>query len=304
MSQILQKACNCALKIVKLVIPFSLFCDLLQYFGIIENIAFLFNPISQILLLPNGAGLALASGFFFNLYAGIAVAATLDLTPFQWTIFGTFLAMCHSIPLEGAVLKKVGMPITWHCATRFLCGFSSAWLVSRLMNNPAYFQAAIPKGDVNIVRHTNESVILQISNSISNACFLTIKIVVLVSSLIIFFELIKKIPFITKFLNSHAYASSLIVGILLGVTYGAGILLKDIQNVSKQQRMLLLVFLMLAHGLIEETLLFTYFGAIPMPVLSFRLGFALLGLALTYLFFKRVILISKLRCWILQVRGN
>jgi hypothetical protein len=294
MSQILQKAYRCAFVIIKLVIPFSLACDILKYFGIIENIAFLFNPISQTLLLPNGTGLALASGFFFNLYAGIAVAATLDMTPFQWTIFGTFLAMCHSIPLEGAVLKKVGMPIVWHWLTRLGCAFSGAWLVSRLMSNSAYAQVTLPQGSANVVQYTNSSFALYLLHSISNVCWLTVKIVLLVTSLIIFFELIKKIPFIARLLNSHAYASALIVGILLGVTYGAGILLKDIQNVSKQQRLRLLVFLMLAHGLIEETLLFTYFGANPMPIMFFRLGFALLGLVVISLFPKRVVLMSKL----------
>jgi hypothetical protein len=290
----LQKAYKCAWVIVKLVIPFSLACDILKYFGIIEHLAFLFNPISQALLLPNGAGLAMASGFFFNLYAGIAVASTLDLTPFQWTIFGMFLATCHSIPLEGAVLKKVGMPITWHWLTRLGCAFSSAWLVSRLMGNPAYFPAALPQESATIVQSTKTEFGWYLLHSVGNVCLLTAKIVLLVTSLIIFFELLKKIPFIARLLDSYAYASALVVGILLGVTYGAGLLLKDIQSVSKQQRLRLLVFLMLAHGLIEETLLFTYFGANPLPIMLFRVGFALLAVVLIGLLPKRAALIAKL----------
>ena len=123
--QILQKAYQCAWVIIKLVIPFSLICDLFNYFGIIEHIAFIFNPISEALLLPPGTALALASGFLFNLYAGIAVATRLELTPYQWTIFGIFLSICHSIPLETAVLKKVGMPIVFHSLSRLILSLSN-----------------------------------------------------------------------------------------------------------------------------------------------------------------------------------
>jgi hypothetical protein len=287
-NQVLKKAAECAWTIIKLVIPFSLVCDFLNYFGVIENTAFLFSPIGNALLLPSGIAIALASGFFFNLYAGIAVAATLDLTSSQWTIFGIFLATCHSMPIEGAVLKKVGMPLTWHWLTRIACGFTGAWLFSKLFINTDRVLSQFPHQDKGggLTQNADMTFFSFLLDSLSNSCLLAAKVIALVVGLIVFFELLKSIKIVARFLNTHAYFSSLIVGGLLGVTYGAGILLKEIKNVNKFERVLLLVFLMLAHGLIEETLLFTFFGASPLPILSFRIGFGLYSVLLTYLFMK------------------
>lgn len=287
MNQVFKKASECAWTIIKLVIPFSLVCDLLDYFGVIGSTAFLFSPIGHALVLPPGIAIALASGFFFNLYAGIAVAATLDLTPSQWTIFGIFLATCHSMPIEGAVLKKVGMPLTWHWLARLTCGFSAAWLFSKFINlDQVLSQFPLEDKSESVAQNVDVTFFSFLLNSLASSFLLAAKVIILVVSLIVFFELLKSIRPVARFLNTHAYFSSLIVGGLLGVTYGAGILLKEIKNVKKSERILLLVFLMLAHGLIEETLLFTFFGANALPILFFRISSGLLGVLLVYLFLK------------------
>lgn len=287
MNQVLNKAVECAWTIIKLVIPFSLVCDFLNYFGVIESTAFLFSPIGHALLLPPGIAIALASGFFFNMYAGIAVAATLDLTSTQWTIFGIFLGICHSMPIEGAILKKVGMPLTWHWLTRITCGFTGAWLFSKFINTDELLSQFPNQGKSgSLTQNVDMTFFSFLLDSLSSSCLLAAKVIILVVSLIVFFELLKSIRVVARFLNTHAYFSSLIAGGLLGVIYGAGILLKEIKKVNKFERVLLLVFLMLAHGLIEETLLFTFFGASPLPILSFRIGFGLYGVLLTYLFMK------------------
>ena len=289
MNQVFKKAAECAWTIIKLVIPFSLVCDFLNYFGVIESTAFLFSPIGHALLLPSGITIALASGFFFNLYAGIAVAATLDLTSTQWTIFGIFLATCHSMPIEGAVLKKVGMPLTWHWFARIACGFIGAWLFSQFINTDELLsQIPLQDKSESLAQNVDVTFFAFFLNSLSSSFLLATKVIILVVTLIVFFELLKSIRLVARFLNTHAYFSSLLVGGLLGVTYGAGILLKEIKNVNKFERILLLVFLMLAHGLIEETLLFTFFGANAIPILSFRIGFGLFSVLLTYLFMKSI----------------
>jgi hypothetical protein len=289
-NQAIRKAFNCAYTIIILVIPFSLVCSLLNYLGVIQNVAFLFSPFGSALMLPPGIAIAMASGCFFNLYAGIAVAETLDLTASQWTIFGIFLAVCHSIPLEGAVLKKVGIPFTWHCLTRLFCGFGSAWAFSRLIyaNEVSSLSFSIPSKDLNLVPKVTKSFISFLFESLGDSLTLTVKIITLVVSLILLFELLKSQKMVAKFLDKNPYFSSLLVGGLLGITYGAGILLKDIKNVSKLQRVLLLSFLMLAHGLIEETLLFSFFGASPLPILFIRVGLGSLAVILMYLFARKL----------------
>lgn len=126
MKETLKKALQSSWIIIKLVIPFSIASDLLQFYGIIESISFIFEPFTNSLHLPSGVALSFASVMFFNIYAGIAVASTLGLSSYEWTIVGTFMAICHSIPLEVAVLKKVGMNIHIHWISRFIFGYLGA----------------------------------------------------------------------------------------------------------------------------------------------------------------------------------
>jgi len=286
MKEILNKALQSSWMIVKLVVPFAVGIDILNYLGVIDNVSFLFEPITEILGLPAGVALALAAGFFFNLYAGIAVAASLGLNGFEWTIVGTFLAICHSIPLEVAVLKKVGFPVIPHSVIRLIAGLLGGILAANIIS-PDLIQIT---NEV-LLNQKNETFWTMIINSIKNSVYLTAKIILLVTVLIFLFELLRNWRPVEKYLDKHTYLSSLLVGGLLGVTYGAGILLKDIKSVEAKHKMYLLTFLMLAHGLIEETLLFGLFHADLLAIFGIRLGIAIIGVLLVYLF--SILQISK-----------
>jgi hypothetical protein len=279
MKEVFKKSLSSSWMIVKLVIPFAIGIDVLNYLGVIDNVSFLFQPVTDLLKLQPGIALVLAAGFFFNLYAGIAVAASLGLNAYEWTIVGTFLAICHSIPLEAAILKKVGFPIMTHTLSRLVAALFGAWLVSYIAS-PELLSITNTSVD-NVV---NYNFIEMLWLSIINSLLLTMKIIFLVTSLIVGFELFRKWRPIANFLGIHTYMSSLLVGGLLGVTYGAGILLKDIENVSTQHKLYLLTFLMLAHGLIEETLLFGFFKADLFLIFSIRVGIAIVALLGVYFF--------------------
>ena len=281
MKDALNKSISSSWMIIKLVVPFALGIDILNYFGIINNISFIFEPITNILGLPSGVALAIAAGFFFNLYAGIAVAASLGLNGYEWTIVGTFLAICHSIPLEVAVLKKVGFPVIIHSFVRFI-----AALIGGLIAGKITSLKLIELTNDLIIQEKNQTFYNILFDSLKNSLYLSLKIVILVTALIFMFELLKKMSFMQKFLDKHVYMSSLLVGGILGITYGAGILLKDIKTVPDKHKLYLLVFLMLAHGLIEETILFGLFHADLSIIFFIRISIALIAVLSVYLFTK------------------
>ncbi len=266
------KSINISFLIAKLVIPFTILSEILQYLGYIDHIAFIFEPITNILSLPAEVAVAFAAAFFLNIYAGIAVAAGLGLNAYEWTIVGTFIAICHSIPLEATVMKKLGFSIHIHWITRLFAGLLGAWIASLFI--PLSITSQIVTADVAIKAATFTDMLIE---AILASIILTIKIVCLVSSLVVGFDLIKKIPAVDKLMNRHTYISSLTVGSLLGITYGAGILLKEIHSVSHKAKRNLLVFLMLAHGLIEETLIFAIFGADIAIIFAVRTAIAIVA---------------------------
>lgn len=278
MKEVLNKALSSSWMIIKLVVPFAVGIDVLNYLGIIDKVSFLFEPITEILGLPPGVALALAAGFFFNLYAGIAVAASLGLTGFEWTIVGTFLAICHSIPLEVAVLKKVGFPVIPHSVVRLFAGLIGGVLVAFVISP----ELADIRNEV-VLSQNNDTFWIMLLASVKNSIYLTIKIILLVTVLIFVFEIFRKWKPVERYLDKHTYLSSLLVGGLLGVTYGAGILLKDMESVDAKHKVYLLTFLMLAHGLIEETLLFGLFKADLFAIFGIRVGIALVAVFIVYL---------------------
>jgi len=61
--------------------------------------------------LPNESSLAIISGLFLNLYAAVAFAAPLNMTPQQWTVLAVFLGVCHSLVVETIIIGKLGFLI-------------------------------------------------------------------------------------------------------------------------------------------------------------------------------------------------
>ncbi len=282
MKKILKKALNSSWMIAKLVIPFSIVSDLLQYFGLIESVSFIFEPFTSSLDLPTGVALSFASVIFFNLYAGIAVASTLGLSAYEWTIVGTFMAICHSLPLEVAVLKKVGMNIHIHWISRLILGYFGAFIAMHIASSDLH----LIQNEI-IAQEQIKEFIPYVFNSIYNSLILASKVILLVVSLILFFEYFKTLKWFKVFLEKHSYVSSLSVGGLLGVTYGAGILLQEIKQVKPKEKILLLVFLMLAHGLVEETLIFAFFGADVLSIFLIRVGIALIAVLVVHLMINK-----------------
>lgn len=96
-------------KLSKIVIPVYFFVTLLSYTPVLGKISQLFEPMMKILGLPGEASLPLILGNFINLYAGLGAMASLAITPKQATILAIMLSFSHSLLLETAVAKKVGV---------------------------------------------------------------------------------------------------------------------------------------------------------------------------------------------------
>ncbi|MBS4540157.1 nucleoside recognition protein [Clostridium sp. D2Q-11] len=70
----------------------------------------------------------------------------------------------------------------------------------------------------------------------------------------------------------------LVVGLTLGLAYGAGVIIQIAKEgkLSKKDLYLLLIFLVACHSVIEDTLLFVAMGANGWLLLSFRIVVALI----------------------------
>ncbi len=257
--QTLQTSLQSGWIILKLVIPIYIIADILYFYNTLSYVSFLVEPFTSFLGLPAETSLAIISGMFLNLYAAVAFAAPLDLTPHQWSILAVFLGICHSLVVESVIMKKIGISNFYSYSLRFFGGLIIAFLVSLMPSS--WFEASLSSA---VFEHTTYNTLSSLlTGSLSSAISLSIKIIILITVLIFVMDFIKTRGFIKRSEKNVSKGFSLTVGVFLGITYGAGILIKEAQSgtIKKTDLFYIGTFLMICHAIIEDTLLFVIFGA-------------------------------------------
>lgn len=92
-------------------------------------------------------------------------------------------------------------------------------------------------------------------------------------------KMCKKMQPISRFLNiSNDAVFPLIIGLVFGLSYGAGVIIESIEenNLSKKDLYTLMIFLVTCHAVIEDTLLFVVIGANLWLLLGIRIGVAII----------------------------
>jgi len=264
----LKSALKTSILILKLIIPFYLLADILIYFGILQKISFIFEPITSILGLNPEVSLSIAAGVLFNIYAGIAFGAPLNLTPYEWTILGLFLGIAHALPVENAIMKKLGISYIYSTALRLSVAILAVLIFKAL---PITIDGKSISKSVSLPHY--DSFFEMITASLTNATILAVKIIILISVIIFVMDFIKEKFFKNKKLNA---SFSVITGLILGITYGAGILIAEKNKLTKKELLFIGTFLMICHSVIEDTALFVIFGAHMWVLISIRLVLAVI----------------------------
>jgi hypothetical protein len=88
---------------------------------------------------------------------------------------------------------------------------------------------------------------------------------------------------------THNGLVPLVTGIIIGLTYGAGVIIHSIRtsSINKKEAFLILLFLSMCHAIIEDTLIFVVIGANGFVLIAFRF---VLAIILTYLMYRSKLL--------------
>ena len=246
----------------------------------LEYITFIFEPITSFLSLPSETALAIVSGIFLNLYAAIAFAAPLDLSPKEWTTLAVFLGICHALIVETAVMKKLGISKTFSILLRLIAGLTVGYITT-LLPEAWFISDKIVISDSPTIP-IYSSILELLSNSIYESIYLSIQIIMLITILIFILDFIKSLKIVEDYSNKVNSAFSITIGVILGITYGAGILISEYEKntLSKKEILYIGTFLMICHAIIEDTLLFVIFGANFWIVVTLRIIFAFIFAAI------------------------
>ena len=114
------------LDLAKIIIPVYFAVALLNYSGLIALLAEWLRPAMRLFGLPGEAAIVLLTGWFMTLYAALGALRALDLPSSAITAIAFMLLFCHALPLEWAILKKMGARATRVTLMRFAISISPA----------------------------------------------------------------------------------------------------------------------------------------------------------------------------------
>ena len=126
-----------------------------------------------------------------------------------------------------------------------------------------------------------------------------LKLVIIITIMLVVLEILKAIG-VLNFLNrllfyvtkplgiSKSASMPLLIGLLAGITYGAGAILASFASneMNKKDVVLVSVFLCICHGIIEDTLLFAAIGSIGWVIFLIRLVLAVIVTIILNIIYK------------------
>ncbi|MDR5658358.1 nucleoside recognition domain-containing protein [Serpentinicella sp. ANB-PHB4] len=95
----------------KVIIPVYLIVTVLEHTPVIDWISNVFAPFMTFFNLPGEAAIILVLGNVLNLYAAIGAITAISLTAMEVTIIAIMLSFSHSLIVETAVTKKMGISV-------------------------------------------------------------------------------------------------------------------------------------------------------------------------------------------------
>ena len=264
----------------QIIFPITILVVLLQHTPILPWLVKLITPVMGVFGLSGEAAIPLVLGNALNLYAGIAGILSLDLTVKEVFIIAIMLSFSHNIFIETGVALKVGVKLWIVLVVRFGLAFMSGILINIFWQGGgetakygmAPAMESIPNGWFEIFML-----------GVQKASFGVLQLALIVIPLMILVQILKdrnylqafsaKLAPFTKVIGVQPNASmTLVAGLVVGLAYGAGIMIQAVQEdgVSKKDATLAFIFLVACHAVIEDTLLFVPLGIPVWPLLIIR----------------------------------
>ncbi|GGD70380.1 hypothetical protein [Lacimicrobium alkaliphilum] len=290
-AQLIRESFSIYLTLLKILVPTLIIVKVLEMLGATAFLATLLGPVMALIGLPESAGLVWATTLLTNIYTGMVVFLSLaeqqSMTVAQVSVLGTLMLIAHALPFEGAVAKKAGVPWWFTLLLRIggalilgalvhLCYQHFGWL-----QQPNQLAWQAPETDGSLFAWAKDQLL-----TIGAIFFI---IFALVSLLWLLRKLgVEKLlhwalfPLLRLLGIGRDAANITIIGITMGLSFGAGILLNEVGKgkLNKRDVLLTVSFLGLCHSLIEDTLLVMLLGAHLSAILWARLAFSVITIAI------------------------
>ena len=291
-----------AIAIIKLIFPVLIILEILKYFQLIEPLSVLLSPILSLLELPNEFSIIWIVGLLTGVYGAIAsffyiIAEPQNYTVAEVSMLASLILIAHAVPIEAKISQYLGLSYFKTIFFRFFLSILFALLIKFSVD---FFGLLQDKLDlISMVKIEQQEVSIQ--SIIFNPILICLEIGIIIIFLNLAVDFLKKIKVIyyieialkpiANFLKiDNRLTNSLLIGILLGLSYGSSLLMKDfknLKNIPTTEKNKVIYFLNLSHALIEDTILVLFIGANIFVVLVARVLFSIFVILLIDLYYKK-----------------
>lgn len=264
----------------KIIFPITVLVVVLQHTPILPWVVRLIEPLMGLFGLSGEAAIPLVLGNALNLYAGIAGILSLELTVKEVFILAVMLSFSHNIFIETGVALKVGVKLWIVLVVRFGLAIVSAILINVLWSGGGEIAQY---GMAPAVQTVPEGYMDILLIGLQKAFFGVLQLALIVIPLMLVVQFVKDRQYLTRFSSKLAPLTkvigvkpnaslTLVAGLLIGLAYGAGIMIQAVREdgVSKRDATLAFIFLVACHAVIEDTLIFVPLGIPILPLLLIR----------------------------------
>ena len=275
--------------LAKIIVPVMIAVRVGEAIGLVELLGTLLGPLMVPLNLPPETGIVWLACVLIGPPAGLAALAGLDasLTVGQASTLAAMMLIAHALPLECWIVAKAGGSFRWSFLSRAVGSFLYGLLVATLLgatgwlSEPADLSALAAPADASLGAWVIASLEL----------LATVGIVLIV--LLVLLDAMEKVgltALVTRAMTPILAASGMdmaragertaplvTVGALLGLTYGAGLIIEESERgtIPPSERNIALAWVSLSHSLIEDTALMLLIDADLWVILAGRIVFTI-----------------------------